>query len=137
MPDDQLTHGHLLWGRSKMVIELHEGYIQLGGSTVGEGFVRALVELADRIFPTGWRTVDGFVVPSKMDEAPSRACQWLTELDYEREAKGLNRDGTKKKKKKAAPKKKPKAAVKKIPVAKRKLKRNSNKKGISLKRRRK
>ena len=125
-----ITKDDLLWYRSKQTIELHDGYIQIGGDRVGEGFVRAMIELADRLFPTGWRVRDGFVVPSNTD-TPSRTGAWLAELEHERAVKGLNPDGTRKKKakKKPAPKRKP---------VQRKIKRREKKsQAISLKRRRK
>lgn len=125
-----MNRGKKLLERSRTLIELHEGYIQLGGDRVGESFVRAMVELADRLFPTGWRVSNGFVVPSNHD-TPSRTAEWLTALEEERAAKGLNPDGTRKKKQRATTKKrKPMART-------RQLKRREKKpKAISLKKRR-
>jgi hypothetical protein len=92
---------------------------------MGEDFIRAMVELADRIFPTGWRVRDGFVVPSNSD-APSRTGEWLAQLEHERAVKGLNPDGSRRRVAKRTAKRKKRAPLKR-----------REKKSISLKRRRK
>lgn len=129
-----LTRAERLRARSQMQVEIHEGYIEMGPQRLGEQFIRAMVELADRLFPTGWKVTNGFVVPSNYD-VPSRTEEWLLNLSEERAAKGLNSDGTRKKKER---KRKQKAQA---PAKQRALKRREapppKSRALKIKRRRK
>lgn len=111
-----------------MKVELHEDYIQLGGDAVGEEFVRALVELADRLFPTGWRVQNGFVIPAN-NNVPSRTPEWVAEMEEQKAAKEAKVSKKKVKKTSRRQNQKPTLGKRRAP--------KSEPKAIKLKRRKK
>jgi hypothetical protein len=97
------------------IVELHEGYLQLGGMQLSEHAVRAILQFISRVFPTGWRIKNGHVLPITTDP-PTRTAEWLRELEVERAAKAkpIKKKTKAKAKKKTLARRKPKPKVLKL-----------------------